>query len=263
MRQISTIDKLSGTILSCLKLRTINREVENLSKFFEGRDVYVYEQDPWECFGDEAFCPGSYQRIYEKLQIKSFLTPTKWWSDHINSVGIPSKFVKMWMLPEYCSENLSYSDRKIEVGHMGQLHPWRKTGLENLSKLGLSVDIVKTTTDYRTYLKTLGTMKTFLHDESPHFAIGGKIVPCNAMWGKEVEVMSQGTFCLRNREDESVFYGLRSNPLLLEFSSYEEIVHLVNEQSKKSNEELNELRRVGVEMIRSDEGWKTIPQAIE
>lgn len=260
---LHALHDLDGPVLLCLKLRTLNRELMRLSQRLGDRPVYIYEQDPWECFGDDASCPGSYERACQTLNVQSFLTPSKWWSDYINSKGIPSKFVKMWVLPEYCSERTPSARRMIELGFMGQVHPWRKIGLNALRSLGQEVSILSTESSYLSYLQKVGTMVAFLHDEPPHFKLNGSVIPCNSMWGKEVEIISQGTFCFRNREEEANAYGLRNNPLLLEYDTYEELVGRLRTTLALSHEERDELIRQGVNMIREDTGWKTVIQAMQ
>lgn len=256
------LQELEGTVLVCLKLRTLNRVLDDLKTHLKNRLVFVYEQDPWESFGSDASCPGAYERIHNSLNVKSFLTPTKWWSDLINSKGVPSTFVKMWVLDEYCSIGLTSILRSPELGFMGQVHPWRKNGLDALKGLRQEVSIIPTCSDYRSYLKKVGTMVTFLHDEPPHFKLNNEMIPCNSMWGKEVEVMSQGTFCFRNREEEALTYGLRGNPLLLEYDTYEELIERLNVTLALSFEERDNMIATGVKMIKEDEGWKTVIKAM-
>lgn len=261
--ELKNVKHIDGTILLCLKLRSLKRDMQQLKNVLGTRPVFIYEQDPWENFGDDASCTGTYERACDELNVQSFLTPTKWWSDFINSKNIPSRFVKMWVLPEYCSNGSSSSLRAPSIGLLGQIHPWRKMGLDALSSLGCNVEIVKTQPIYAKYLEEVGKMTTFLHDEPPHFRLNGEKIPCNSMWGKEVEVMSQGTFCFRNREDEAEAYGLRKNPLLLEFSLYEEIIQKLNETLAIPHEKRDEMISAGVKMIKEDMGWKTVIQAMK
>lgn len=261
--EFERIHEFEGDVLICLKLRTLDKTLHSLSTHLKDRKVYVYEQDPWECFGDDAACPGSYDRVCKQINVQAFLTPSKWWSDFINSKGLPSKFVKMWVLPEYCSTGLSSAQRMTPLGLMGQIHPWRKIGLDALKGLGQEVSVIPARSDYLGYLQTVGTMISFLHDEPPHFKIDWETIPCNSMWGKEVEVMSQGTFCFRNREEEADAYGLRNNPLLLEFSTYEEIIEKLMYIKSLSYEQRDKMIEEGVRMIKEDTGWKTVIHAMQ
>jgi hypothetical protein len=262
LNSVESVRDMDGIVLSCLKLRTLYRSADILSRVLSDRQTFIYEQDPWESFFDGAGFPGAYHMINEKVKPVSFLNTSKWWSDHINDNNIPSKFVKMWVLPEYCSYGSDSYSRVINVGFMGSLHSYRAVGLEEMKKRGIDVEIVKFTGVYKDYLRALGGMRMFVHDEPPRWKMDGKIISCNSLWGKDVEVISQGAFCLRNREEESVAYGLRNNPLLIEFDGYDELAHLVNENLKLSDEEINDKIKKGVDMIREDIGWKSVIEAI-
>jgi len=263
--EVQEIDKLSnfdGKILSCLKLRTIDRHLNRIADVTSGREVYIYEQDPWESFYDVAACPGSYERITERIKPVSFLNTSKWWSDLIRSKGIQSRFVKMWVLPEYCGYSISHEKREISTGFMGSMHTYRITALENMRRVGVNPEILKFTGVYKDYLRAIGGMRMFIHDEPNRWMMGGSVIPCNALWGKDVEPMSQGTFCLRNREDEAEAYGLRDNPLLIEYGSYEEMADKISDNLKLSPDETDLLARKGVDMIREDAGWNTVIESM-
>ena len=262
MKDISRIGQSEGRVITCLKLKTLNRRTDELSVHLRGREVFVYEQDPWESFYDVAACPGAYERIQREINPVSFLNTSKWWSDLINSKGIPSRFVKMWVLPDYCSYGRISQERDINVGFMGSLHEYRVQGLKDMKEHGVNVDIVKFSGVYSDYLSALQRMKIFVHDEPPRWRMGGDIIKCNSLWGKDVEIISQGAFCLRNREDEAIHYSLRDNPLLLEYEGYDELSHVVNSVLVKDPEEIDDLIRLGVDMIRSDKGWNTVVDAV-
>lgn len=248
-------------VLSTLKLRSLVKHVDLLRFILGNIPLYVYDQDPWESHMDEGSYRGSYKMICSKLNVVSFLNPSKWWSDHINSRGSPSKFIKIWILPEYCGSKL-FGQRSIDVGFMGQLHPFRKESFESLKTLG--VDVATFPGDsYTAYLSKVSDMKFFPHYEPARWHVDGKLIECSALYGKTVEVMARGTFCLREKCVEATHWGLTKNPLLLEFESLEEFVEKVRRVQSLPIEVVDSMIETGVKMIVEDVGWKSVVEAID
>ena len=75
--------------------------------------------------------------------------------------------------------------------------------------------------------------------------------------------MSRGTFCLRERSDEAVHWNLRDNPLLVEFSSLNELVEQVKTIKSLDPDLIEKWITKGVEMIKNDSGWKTIVEVLK
>jgi hypothetical protein len=261
------IDRLSKTlidgriVLICLKLRSVVKHIDLLSKELARIPVYVYDQDVWESFMDEGSYKGSYEMISSRLSVQSFLNTSHWWANYVRSKGLPSEFVKMWVLPEYCQTH-SFSSRIIDVGFMGQMHSFRKQTFEELKELDLNVQTFPGG-PYEMYLQKLSDMKFFIHYEQDRWHIDGRIIPCNSLYGKTVEVMSRGTFCLRERSDEAVHWNLRDNPLLVEFSSLNELVEQVKTIKSLDPDLVEKWITKGVEMIKNDSGWKTIVEVLK
>lgn len=248
-------------VLSTLKLRSVVKHVDRLRSIIGQTPLYIYDQDPWESFMDEGSYRGSYKMLQSRLNVVSFLNPSKWWSELITSTGSPSKFIKIWILPEYCASKL-FEHRSIDVGFMGQLHPFRKESFESLKKLGLDVSVFSSS-NYDAYLSKVSDMKFFPHYEPARWHVDGKLVECSALYGKTVEVMARGTFCLREKCSEASYWNLSQNPLLLEFSSLDEFVEKVRRIQSLPVSEVNSMVESGVKMIIEDTGWKSVVEAID
>lgn len=247
-------------ILLTLKLRTFPREIELLVATLASTPVWVYEQDPWESYADIASIPGTYELIRDRLNVQSFLNTSLWWSEFIRAQGVKSKFVKMWVHPKLCREH-SWESKTIELGFMGTPHPHRIVTFRALANLGCAVTVLPSQ-QYHEFLEVVASMKFFIHDESEGWTIKGDPIGRNALWGKEVEVASQGTFVLRNYEDEVHAYGLHENPLVLTYNSLSEIPGIIQRIQAHSPEELNAMIRDGVRQIRDNVGWMTVPEAM-
>lgn len=261
------VDQLRNTAIDgrivfiCLKLRSTVKHLELLYECIGDVPVYIWDQDPWESFMDEGSYRGSYKHIQSKLNVASFVNPSKYWSERASFEGSPSSFGKIWILPEYCSIK-PLEERSTDIGFMGQLHPFRKQTFERLRELSFEVETFPGST-YGAYLEKVSDMKFFVHYEPDRWHINGTIVPCHGLYGKTVEVMSRGTFCLRERCDESVYWNLRDNPLMIEFSSLEELVQNVNHIKSLDPEQIESKMKTGVEMIQADIGWKSVVEVLK
>lgn len=247
-------------VLSTLKHRSLVNHIDSLKEILKGNELYAYDQDPWESYTDEGSYRGSYKYVQSKLNIVSFLTPSKWWSDHIISTGSPSSFYKIWILPEYCASK-NFQERLVNVGFMGQMHPFRKQTFSTLSSLGLNVEVFPSSS-YESYLNVISNMRFFVHYEPNRWHLDGMLIPCHALYGKTVEIMARGTFCLRERCVEATHWNLDKNPLLLQFSSFDELIDHVDRINSLPIEEVNQMISSGVEMIKNDIGWKSVIEVL-
>ena len=139
-------------VLSVLKLRTLDVMLDALTRQMGPREISVYEQDPWEGFMDGSPYKGAYGRVNDVLNVKAFLNTSKWWSEYIKDKGLPSRFVRMGMLPEYCDVGKSTANRKIDLGFQGTIHSHRKIFFDRLGELGCQVT-VSSSTPYGKFLK--------------------------------------------------------------------------------------------------------------
>lgn len=252
--------------LSILKLRTLDRELDRVASWLDNEPVYCYEQDVWESFKDDSPYKGAYHRIASKLNVKAFLNTSHWWSQFVKSKGLPSKFVQMWLLPEYCSETPTWNERKIDVGFCGQLHPYRKTFFDELLSLGVNVQIVPTT-DYVGYLKSLSQMKIYVHCERAQWKVDGKLLDTpNAMWIKDIEACARGCYSVRDMETESEHYGMKHVPTMFGYDfdigtvDAAMIIQYILENGSTLH---NSDALTAVEYIRSAPGWNTLLAAME
>jgi len=251
------------TVLSTLKLRSVLKHVDRLADLLKGTPIWIYEQDAWESWMDDAGFPGAYITIASKLNVKGFLVTSKWWSDYVVSKGLPSKFVKIWTAVEHCTVGKPFNERTIPVGFMGQRHPHRIKSSEAFAEHGINIDW-RPTLPLESYLKELQNMKCYIHDEPPRWKLDGKIIPCNSLWGRAPEIISQGCFYVKNYEPtECKANGLDENPLVITFSSYEEARDKINEMLRLDSSKADEMIKTGVDMIKNDIGWKSILEAID
>ena len=240
-------------ILSTLKLRSLARECKLLKSRLGDRQVFIYEQDPWENFTDQGSCRGTYEWCRENLNVKSFIITSQWWADYVASQGFKTRFTQMWMNDILCDEGTPWSSRPINVGFMGTLHPHRKKAIAELARLGIDVQVFPSKS-YDEYLNTLSQMQFFFHDEaSANWTIDGKLIEQNALWAKEIEIASRGCFALRQYESEAEAYMAGQIPCILPFLDIADLPGII--RTALENPMSDAYSKISVEMIRSHRGW--------
>lgn len=248
-------------VLSCLKLRTLSNNILTIKNFLDNREIYIYEQDPWESFKDDSQYKGSYNKIYDELNVSFFLNTSKWWSEFINSQGIRSKFVKMWMLPEYCSVDPNWLSRPIDLGFCGQIHPYRKKFFDYLKSEGIIVELLSPA-PYQEFLRNLSKIKIYVHNEQVSWRLNGKETPANALWIKDVEAASRGCISIRDREEESENYIPKNLSTILTYDSFEQSIEIIR-KTLKEKDHIQDRIIESVNIIKKDDGWKTVIKALE
>lgn len=246
-------------VLSTLKLRTLVRELDRIKNSLAKVSLLIYEQDPWEAFIDTGGYRGAYQRIFANLQVTSFLTTSQHWSKHIRQLGMPSSFIKMWMLSKYCDYQ-PWSSRPIKLGFMGTLHPYRARFFERLKLAGIDVD-VRPSSSYADWLTMLSQTQFFIHNEDENvWSIDGSPIIKNCCWAKEIEVASRGCFAIRQWEPECEAYHVSQIPSIVTYINEVEIPSLI--QRISSDPATDDHSNEGVKFIKSQDAWSDLFQAL-
>ena len=242
-------------VVSCLKQRTLYRSAMNLRHALDDVPIVVYDQDPWEAYYDGAACKGAYRAIAGYLNVKTFAVTTKWWADFIARQGLPSTFVRMWVLPEYCDRGTAHTERTVPVGFIGSLHPYRRALFDKLEELGTQVIVQGGGLDYAGYLKGLSNIGCFIHSEDAPVTIDGKPANLNVgLWIKDVEAAARGCFSIRNRGEGSETYldGIKTVML---YDDPAEVPGLLDRIQRMDPEERQSLIDGTVEFIRTADRW--------
>ena len=254
-------------VLSRLRLRTLHANLGWLSRKLAGTNLIIYEQDPWENFYLTSPYFNSYKLISEQLPIITFLNTSHWWSDRVNEMGIPSRFVQMWMLPKYCIEPTPWSRREKGAIFCGTLRPNRKLFLDDLAKRGLSVEVVPSI-GYWNYLDMLSRVKLIIRSEMVEYQaqfLGENVIlnQPHALWIRDIECASRGVFSMREAEGEGITWGINNIPTIIPFSTIDDAVTKAQRILTMSNEEADTLVNAAVDYVRTSEGWNTIPKVIK
>lgn len=241
-------------IVSRLKQRTLYRNAKSLATWAKDTPIVVFDQDPWCAFSDGSDYKGAYASISSLLNVVSYAVTTKWWVDFLNSKGFPSTFVRMGLLPEYCSCEPKFIDRKIEIGFIGSLHPYRKKLFDDLSKLDISINL-RSGYNYSGYMQALSDLQCFIHSEDAPFTIDGKEANLNVgLWVKDLEAAARGCFSIRNRgiDSESYLEGIKTVRL---YDSIEDILKILQEIRDMSANEKQNLIEETVSCIKKTNNW--------
>ncbi|MEK9569979.1 MAG: hypothetical protein VW124_13290 [Paracoccaceae bacterium] len=252
----------TDTALSVLRLRTLDSLAPRLGAILAGLPLFVYEQDPWQSFMDDSPYKGAYHRIASHIRIEAFLNTSLWWANHVSESGLPSIFVRMGMLPEYCKLGRVWSKRSINLGFQGTLHPHRKRFFDLLAGQGIHVSVLPSS-PYRRFLKTLQNIQIYIHTEDAPWVIDGRVVPRNALWIKDTEAAARGCFSIRDHEDESAAYAIDDIPTIFTYQNVAEVPALVELIMSMAPSERDERMIEAVECMRMRNDWQTVIDAIE
>jgi hypothetical protein len=264
------LSQLSGklpphdVIISCLKLRTLLRNIVDVSLFLKGSPVVVYDQDVWEGFHDKSQFKGAYEIIMSRLNVSTFAVTSKWWSDFIKAKGFPSKFVKMWLLPEYCNVGQRFESRAHSVGFIGGLHPRRRALIDEINMQGISVNTSTVNLGYVDFLRAISNIGIFVHNEDQPMTVDG--FACNmgtGMWAKDIETAGRGCFSVRNKADSWETY-LSDIPSVVLFDDKTTASDVIKKILTMNSDERWEIMNKSVSVVRDTDGWaQTVKELVE
>lgn len=249
-------DNIEGIVCRC-KQRSIVKYIEKISALADSTPVIIYDQDPWEAFIDESPYNGAYNDIFNALNVKTFAVPSKWWSDYILQRGLPSTFVRMWILPANCSERPNFIDRKTNVGFIGSVHKHRAKLFDQLLKLGIDVYVVGTNSySYPEYVKLLSNVKIYIRTEDSQKNVNGNVVNLqHGLWGRDIEVASRGCFSIRDRGLYSETYIDGIETIFL-YDDVKDIPMMIKQINDMDVVERQMMIDRSVERIRSLDYWR-------
>ena len=167
------------------------------------------------------------------------------------------------MNAKFVSEGKPFSRRSIELGFRGTLRPHRNAAFKQLESVGLKTVISKGDLSYTKYLKYLRNVKIFVHDESDFFVTKkGKIPMSTAMWWKDFETASQGTFSLRNYHEESHSYNMSHIPTVMMYENYNHAKDLVLKLRKLDPISTYKMQVDAINHIKSQNNWEKIAERL-
>lgn len=243
-------------IISRLKQRTLYRHAEQLRKWCGDTPMVVFDQDPWQAFMDDSPFKGAYDHIMKHINVKTFALTTKWWVDFLKERGLPSTFVRMWVLPQYVIKRPTYLERTIEAGFVGTVHPRRKQLLDVINAAGIETSVPRSNSyAYGPFLAELGNIRCFIHNEDMPIFVDGKEYNFNTgMWVKDIEAISQGCFSIRDRGEDSETYLRGLNSLRL-FDNIEQAPDVIRAIEKMDPGERQAILDTDVKFIREANVW--------
>lgn len=256
-----------GPVLSCLKLRTLDRSFKKVKDSIRNNVVLVYDQDPWENFIVSSPYFQSYDRISSTLNVKSFLNTSSWWSDQVNQAGFRSTFVNLWILPEYCNHSVLWENKVNDIVFCGTLYPRRIRFFDELSSNGINVKVHNSSLNYRDYLKFVTTCKIMIRSEKVDWNVrlnnvSQEITVPNALWIRDVECASQGCFSMRESDSEKTAWELDIIPSIVSFSSAKHAVEMINSITNMSSDEANEKLQSGSDAVKNVNKLRSTVQTI-
>lgn len=254
--------KKFDVVLSVLKQRTLARHIDEVAKFLNGEPVTIYDQDPWQAFMDDSPTKGCYGDFAGKLNLRAILLTTGWWTQFCRSRGLPTRFVRMGMLPRYCDAGPDWATRPIGLGFQGTIHSHRKLFFDALDGMGLKVEVLPSGS-YAGYLKTLHDIRIYIHTEDAPWMVDGELIPRNSLWIKDVEVAARGCFAIRNWDEDFDAYDLAELPTVKAFHRVEEIPAIVDAINTMDAGQRQDMVTETVARIKARDDWQTVVQALD
>lgn len=243
--------------LSRLKQRTIRKNIKELSTLIGKTPIVIYDQDPWEAFRDDSPYKGTYKLILDNLNVKFFAITTKWWVDFLERRDIPSKFVKMGVLPEYCNVGKTITERSTLTGFIGSIHGYRQQLFDQLNILKCPVDVQKGGLSYNDYLDKLSNIGFFIHREDYSFFVDNQLVNLDTgLWVKDIEAISRGCFSIRNKGEDSETYLNNVQQSLLLYDNISDIPKLIEKVLHLKKDDIEQIRFESVQNIINENSWR-------
>ncbi len=249
-------------VLSVLKQRALARYIDAVSRLLDGRPLAIYDQDPWQAYIDDSTSRGCYAEFQRKLNISSLMLTSKWWANFCGKRGLPTRFVRMGMLPRYCNAGPTWSERTLELAFQGTLHPHRKAFFDELDSMGLQVSVLGSGS-YASYLKNLHKIRIYIHTEDAPWQVDGQLIPRNALWIKDVEVAARGCFAIRNWDEDSTAYDINELPTISAFQKPSDVLQLVESIKAMSGSVRQQMIEETVANVRYRDDWRTVVETLK
>ncbi len=259
----------NAPVLSRLKLRSVYNNLARLREALEARPVMVYDQDPWESFMIDSPYSGAYQKIYDTLNVSTFLNISHWWRDRVRDLDLPSQFVQVWTLPRYCrAQAVPWKDRKHDVVFCGTMYPRRKAFFDSLEALGVKVEVLPAGKSYPDYLDDIAQARIAMRSEQLSWTINTgsgieTITSANALWKRDIETAAQGCFSMRDGDSEMNHWHIDKIPSIIPFKDVATAAQNVKWVLQLAPDLADELSQEGIDFIRAAPGWSVTCDVIE
>lgn len=250
-------------VVCCLKQRTVHANLDRLAKAIGDAPIVIYDQDPWESYRDGSPYKGVYQRAVQQLNVKGIALTTQIWADRFFHDKLPSKFVRMWVKPEYCERGPSYEERSVNLGFVGALHPYRRELFDALDDMGVQVNVQTGGLGYSQFLQQLNNIRIYVHREEASVIIDGDahMDLKDGLWIKDIEAAARGCFSIRNAGAGYLSYcqelprDSQGHRLVRLYRKPEEIPGIIESIEKMDPVERQSLIDRTVEYIRAANVW--------
>tara|TARA_B100000035_G_scaffold315483_1_gene336934 strand:- start:17851 stop:18792 length:942 start_codon:yes stop_codon:yes gene_type:complete len=268
MKRAKSVKNLGSydEILVCLKLRTIKRNISLISSFLEGEPFRVYEQDPWENYMDNGDWKGTYQLLMNNSNVLFFANTSKTWADFGLEKGIPTKFVRMGIIPEFCNNDFNINEKQYDIGFIGRAHPYRKSMIDYINlntKYNFYYPLKERPFSHSGFLKEINKIKIYCHNESLEVLCDNKKMNlADGMWVKNIEAMAAGCFSLRNYSKDLHSYIDDSFQTFFTFNNFEEIEEIVDKILSINKKDSEKMIKETIENIIKKDYWKETAQIL-
>ena len=249
--------KHADSVVILLQQRKVDTNLRSIANMLGDTPVVTYCQDPWENFRDDSRSKGSYIRCMNELNVARFVVTSRFWAQHMESAGIPTRFERIWMLPEYCDVGKRYEYRTHQNSFVGSMHAYRRPLFEALVRQNADVHVAPGTNDYASFLNMLSNIGTFVYSADHSFTVDGKPMTMkSSLWAKDIEAMARGCFVVREADDEYTSFIDGPMRSFVHFRSPEEAHVALDRVASMDPEERHLLSREASEYIRDSDCWR-------
>ena len=256
-------------VLSRLRLRSIVQNLPRLKGALASRPIMVYDQDPWESFLANSTYSGAYQKIYDTLNVSTFLNVSHWWRDRVLELGLPSRFVQIWTLPQYCrSEPIPWKQRQHDAVFCGTLYSRRKAFFDDLARHGVNVEVIPAGKSFVDYLNAIANSRVAIRSERVEWPIitaqGPMLLTsANALWKRDIETAAVGCFSMRDLDAEAKSWSVDDISTIVPFLDAEGAAGNFQRIMSLHPDDADALIKQGIEYVKNAPGWNITCDVIE
>jgi hypothetical protein len=253
----------ADSIVVLLQQRKVDTGIQSIVRLLGDTPIVIYDQDPWENFRDDSRSKGSYLRCMNELNVARFVVTSRFWAHRMESLGMPVRFERIWVLPEYCDVGKRYEQRTHQNSFVGSMHAYRRPLFEALVRQNADVHVAPGTNDYASFMNVLSEIGTYVYSADHSFTVDGMPMTMkSSLWAKDVEAMARGCFVVREADDE--YTSFIDNPMrsFVHFRSPEEAHQALVKVATMDANERYLLSRDAVEHVRDSDCWRQTADAL-
>ena len=203
-----------------------------------------------------------YEDIFAKVNPEAFLVTSPWWAEYIRQKScLPVHFVRMGILPKYCSHAIPFGKKIHKIGFQGTVHSHRMAFYDRVRARGFDVNILPRK-PFFTFLRDVQNIGVFIYNDQTAIEMKGSKCPLHGLWGKCLTVAGRGCFVIRNHDLAYEGYAIEDLPAVHAFKSEEEIPELIEMIINRPDLENDRLIEQTIAILKDRDDWQTVSNVL-